>query len=392
MIPLIAAIGIAFGVTVLMITVFNYAAAPMGKDLGLTRSETATALSIHLAVLIPALPLAGALADWAGARIVILCSAIAYGLALAAIAYIPSSQTMLYLAFAAAGIAGAGVSPISYNRLIVHRFHRNRGFALGVALSGTGLGGIILPWIFQPIIAGQGWRHAFLLLALCATIAGLFAGFLAGSEPGSTERATPAGGTNLRQAMATSTFWQMGIAFGLLGVAIAAYMAQLTSIFIAKGLDAAAVPEFHATIGAATIIGRLTGGALMDRIPARYVGAGAASLGAFGLLLFAAGFDSGMGLFVISAAVGLCTGIESDVTSYLSSRYYGVRNFSRIYAVQGAIFMVGLAAGPVLGAIALIGIGVNGFLFSAAALLGLSSILLLVLKTPSIASVGEAND
>jgi MFS family permease len=384
LIPPVLAIGIAFGVTVLMVTVFNYAAGPIAAELGLSPAQTAGALSLHLAVLIVALPLAGALADRIGARRVILVSAVAYGLALAAISRVPSGPTLLYLAFVAAGIAGAGVSPVSYNRVIVHRFHRNRGLALGVALSGTGLGGMILPWIVQPVITEQGWRPAFLLLAAIATAAGLFAGFLAGHEHSADQPPRARTGATLRQAMSTRAFWQMGIAFGLAGIAIAGFMSQLTAIFGAKGLDAAAVPAFHTAIGAATIVGRLAGGALMDRIPARFVGAGAALVGAFGLSAFAAGAQGPAALILIGTAVGLCTGAESDVVSFLASRFYGVRNFARIYALQGSLFMIGLASGPVLGTLAGSAIGVSPALAAGAALLTLSSLMLFTLKSPDL--------
>jgi len=390
LIPPVLAIGIAFGVTVLMVTVFNYAAGPIAADLGLSPAQTAGALSLHLAILIVALPLAGALADRVGARRVILVSAVTYGLALAAIAQVPSGPTLLYLAFVAAGIAGAGVSPVSYNRVIVHRFHRNRGLALGVALSGTGLGGMILPWIVQPVIADQGWRPAFLLLAAVATAAGLFAGILAGHEQSADHPPRAQTGATLRQALSTRAFWQMGIAFGLAGIAIAGFMSQMTAIFGAKGLDASAVPAFHTAIGAATIVGRLAGGALMDRIQARFVGAGAALVGAIGLSAFAAGAPSPAALILVGTAVGLCTGAESDVVSYLASRFYGVRNFARIYALQGSLFMIGLASGPVLGTLAGGALGVSPALAAGAALLTLSSLMLFALKAPILPHLADA--
>jgi MFS family permease len=382
-IPVILAIGIAFGVTVLLVTIFNYAALPISRDLGLSPAQTAGALSLHLGVLVLALPAAGALADRYGARRVILISAVAYGFALAAIATVPSGATLLYLAFILAGVAGAGVSPVSYNRIIVHRFHKNRGLALGVALSGTGLGGMVLPWIVQPVIVAQGWRPAFLLLALIAAAAGLFAGLLAGRERVAGVAVPDVPGATLREALATRVFWQMGLAFALLGVAIAGFMSQLTALFAAKGLEADAVPAFHTAIGAATIVGRLAGGALMDRFPARFVGAVAAFVGACGLAAFGAGAQGPAALLLIGAAVGLCTGAESDVVSYLASRYYGVKNFARIYAVQGSLFMIGLASGPVLGALALQAIGEGASLAAGASLLALSAAMIFTLRTPA---------
>ena len=387
LIPLILAVGIAFGVTVLLVTVFNYAAKPISVDLGLTPAQTAGALSLHLGVLVIALPAAGAMADRFGARRVILVSAVAYGLSLAAIAAVPSGPLLLYLAFVVAGVAGAGVSPVSYNRIIVHRFSRNRGLALGLALSGTGLGGMVVPWIVQPVIATYGWRPAFLLLALIAAAAGLFAGLLAGRERRNGEAVPDVPGATLRQAIATRAFWQMGIAFALLGVAVAGFMSQLTALFAAQGLETDAVPAFHTAIGAATIVGRLAGGALMDRMPARLVGAAAAFLGACGMAAFGAGIEGPMALLLIGAAVGLCTGAESDVVSYLASRFYGVRNFARIYAVQGSLFMIGLASGPILGALALATIDASASLTVGASLLALSAAMIFTLRPPAASFV-----
>jgi predicted MFS family arabinose efflux permease len=167
-------------------------------------------------------------------------------------------------------------------------------------------------------------------------------------------------------------------------------MSQLTAIFAAKGLDASAVPAFHTAIGAATIVGRLAGGALMDRIPARFVGAGAALVGAIGLSAFAAGAQSPVALILVGTAVGLCTGAESDVVSYLASRFYGVRNFARIYALQGSLFMIGLASGPVLGTLAGGALGVSPALAAGAALLTLSSLMLFALKAPILPHIADA--
>jgi MFS family permease len=381
-IALIAAVGIAFGVTVLMVTVFNYVAQDIAHDLMLSPAQTAGALSVHLAVLIIALPLAGAIADKIGARWLILGSACTYGLALAAVSQVTTGPLLLYLAFAVAGIAGAGVSPISYNRVIVHRFYHNRGLALGVALSGTGLGGMVLPWIVRPVIAEEGWRMAFLVLAGCATAAGLLAGLLVGRERVGSAAPLDEAGATLREAIATPAFWQMGIAFSLLGIAIAGFMAHLTTIFADRGLTAASVPAFHTAIGATTIVGRIVGGALMDRIPARFVGAGAATLGALALAAFAGGADGAVALIFVGAAVGVCVGAESDVVSFLSSRFYGIRNFARIYALQGSIFMIGLASGPVLGAIVLSRFGAGLLLYLAAGLLLVSAVLIVMLQTP----------
>jgi MFS family permease len=383
LLPPVAALGIACGVTVLLITVFNYLAVPISRDLGTTPTAAAGAISLHLAMLIVSLPAAGFLADRFGSRPVVIGSALLFGTALYG-ASLAQTGGQLRLALVLAGIVGAGASPISYARTIVRRFDARRGLALGVALTGTGLGGILLPMLVQPVVVEQGWRAAFVLLAALAGGIGCLAGLLVGTDRGTASSAAGAAATgySLAEAARTPAFRTMVAAFALLGVALSGVTAHLSEIFTAQNLDAAAVPRFQAVAGIATIIGRLAGGALMDVMPARFVGGGAALVGAAGIALLALA-PPAAALVVVAAAMGLCTGTESDVVSYLSSRFFGLKAFARIYAVQGSFFMIGFAAGPILAAAAFGAVGTAASLYAAAAILTLSGLLLLSVRAPA---------
>lgn len=376
LVPLAAAFGIAAGVTVLMVTIYNYLVGPIAAEFGVSKATVTGALSLHLAMLIFSLPIAGVVADRIGARRTILGSALLFGAALAGAAC-ASGIAAFYAALAVAGIVGAGASPIGYARAIVHRFDARRGLALGVALSGTGLGGVLLPMIVQPIVAGHGWRDGLLAAAAVTAATGALAALLIGDER-RLPAATATTGRSLGEAAATPAFWLMTLAFALLGVALAGFVSHLSEFWSALGFDPAGVPRFQATVGIATIAGRLAGGALMDRVPARFVGAGAAAAGAIGLAALAAGVG-GPGLIGVAVAVGLCTGTESDVISYLSSRLFGVRQFARIYAAQGSFFIVGFAIGPLAASLAMHDVGERATLFLGAAVLTASTVMLLVL-------------
>jgi predicted MFS family arabinose efflux permease len=120
----------------------------------------------------------------------------------------------------------------------------------------------------------------------------------------------------------------------------------------------------------------------MDRWPAHWVGSIAAAIGAAGMLILASGASSPMGIALVGTAFGLCLGTESDVVSYLSSHYFGLKNFARIYATQGSFFMIGLALGPIAGAQALDNLSTATMLLLVATLLVLSAIILLFLGKP----------
>lgn len=378
--PLAAALGIGAGVTVLLVSVFNYLVGPMVADLGLSRTELSGALSAHLASLVVALPVGGFIADRIGARRLIIGSAILYAGALFAISRASASAVELYLVFIVAGFAGAGVAPPVYNRVIVHRFTAHRGLALGIALSGGGLANILLPRIIRPIVLADGWRAGFETLALIALLVGLSVGAVASETRSGPCSRTADDGSSLGQALFTRAFWLMATASAILGLQMSAVASHWTELFAGLHFSTATVPFFQASIGTSTIIGRLFGGMLMDRVPAQFVGTVAAMSGAAGLFLLAFGDSSGMLLVAAGVGIGFCTGAESDVVSFLSSRCFGVRNFGRIYAVQASVFLIGFSIGPVLAAALLPLLGAAMLLAAAGACLIVSGLILLMLR------------
>jgi len=121
--------------------------------------------SVHQLINGMASPLVGWLLDRFGPRRMMPLGALILGLALAA-----SSQIMalwqLYLIFGV--IAALGVSMLQSvpNTVVISNwFVRNRGAAIGLALSGSGLGQLALTPLTQWMIVNYGWRAAYLALA-----------------------------------------------------------------------------------------------------------------------------------------------------------------------------------------------------------------------------------
>ena len=121
-------------------------------------------------------------------------------------------------------------------------------------------------------------------------------------------------------------------------------------------------------------------GWLMDRMPAARISGvtfGACAVG-FALLLEPLRSPATIVLAII--IVGYAGGAKLQVTSYLTSRYGGLRNFGKIFGVMASIIAMGSGLGPVLagGAFDLSGSyapfligGIPGFLVSAVLIFGL---------------------
>jgi len=116
---------------------------------------------------------------------------------------------------------------------------------------------------------------------------------------------------------------------------------------IDRGASPGQAAAAQSMLGVSLIFGRVFAGYLMDRFFAPRV-AIAFLLGPIvGLSLLASG-AAGLPAFVASILVGLATGAEFDVMSYLTSRYFGLRSFGKIYGYFFAVFQLGAASGPIL--------------------------------------------
>lgn len=112
-------------------------------------------------------PFAGVLLDRIGVRRLLLCGSLLF----AALYYAYGSITSLaqmYLIHAGFGVvlvcAGINVSVI----MVSQWFVRLRGRAIGIALVGSSLGGVIFPPVMLDLVANGGWRHGFRTMAWVA--------------------------------------------------------------------------------------------------------------------------------------------------------------------------------------------------------------------------------
>jgi MFS family permease len=377
-----------FSGSAMMLAVFNYFVRPLSEGLALSLTETSAAISIYLAILIVSTPAAGIVADRIGSRATLMLSGLVYAAGLLWIAR-AASATELYLAFAATAVAGGGASTIGYARAIIRTFDRHRGLALGVAMSGGGLVAMILPMVVRAMVLEHGWRAGFVVLAVMAAAVHLAAGWMSGrgERRQDADRMTaPEEGKSFAEAVATPTFWIMGAAFTLFGLAVAGLVSHLSEIWQALGLDTAGVPAFQFGLGMAALFGRIAGGWAMDHVPANFVAAASALAGAFGVLLLAMG-DGQPVLLVASIAIGFCTGTESDALSFLSGRYFGLRHFGRIYGAFASSFLAGAACGPISYALLARSFDVRALLALEALALTVSALLLASLSLQRRAAV-----
>ena len=105
-------------------------------------------------------PLLGVMVDRHGVRRITLISVILMSIGMAMMG-LAQSLWQLYAIGFVMSVLGVGTAPVTWTRVIVDWFSVKRGFALGIALAGTGVVAIFLPLYTTWLVTDFGWRAAF---------------------------------------------------------------------------------------------------------------------------------------------------------------------------------------------------------------------------------------
>ena len=167
--------------------------------------------------------------------------------------------------------------------LISNWFKRLRGTAMGIIVTGTSLGSVLIPKIAEPLITNYGWRTAMLAFAAVVFVVLLPAVFLivrdfprerglrqdgdALTAEVKTE-AVALPGMTLREAMRTTSFWLFAVCAAMLFYAILVVVQQFILYLQSPqiGMNLKEATNAQAAMGLASIFGKLFFGWLCDRI------------------------------------------------------------------------------------------------------------------------------
>lgn len=351
---------------------FTYSIGPFVKPLvdefGWTRQEILGVQPVITAAVVGASVAMGWLADRGGVRRLILVSQALFGLGFFAMAFGLQSLTSFYVIYFLLAIGAGATTSIGFSRLLAQRYDRQRGLALGIANSGTGLCGFIVPPYATWAIAEFGWRGGFIAIGLLPLLVALPLAwrYLHDAPAGSTAPAaaparageggsaaspaaasaatagTSAGpaeapavvepGLRLVEALRGARFWLMSIGLFLCSGSMTALITNIVPLMQESGSGGAAAAWVASGFGIAVIIGRIGVGALVDRYWGPMIGAALMFPAALGVVALAL-LHPGPGLALVAVLLaGLAAGAEVDLMAYLASRYFGLREFGRIFA------------------------------------------------------------
>jgi MFS family permease len=351
-----SAVGLFWGVPISVYS-FSVFFKPLMEEFHAGRAAVSLAYTLKLiAAALCAAPI-GWLTDRYGPRRVILISTGIFGSLLLANRLFSGSIAQFYCFYVLLGFSVGGVGPIPYGSLVSHWFDRLRGLALGLTMLGIGLGAVIMPSLAQALIARFGWKTAYSILGASALlISGPVVGCLVKESPeeldllGDGRTAKPntiadvAHGLTAREAWRSQDFWLMALAFTLVSASVQGCVVHMAPMLSDRNLGRQAAASGSSLIGAAVMIGRIGTGYLLDRTFAARLASILFALAALGIALLLLG--SGPAVFAGALFVGLGLGAEVDLIPYLASRYFGLRDFGKVYSTLFAAFALAGALGP----------------------------------------------
>ena len=391
---------------------------PLINEFGWSRASLSGAMS--LARLEGGLlgPVAGYLVDRFGPRLVMFGGVIFMGAGFILITHV-NSLAMFYVIYVlclAQGVSSGIQTPIP--AAVANWFIRKRSRALGILMTGTGVGGLLVP-VLSWIIASYGWRTAAVTSGIIVLIAILPLSFVMRHKPEqygylpdgessqpevaaqTVELATAGTPTSLNisragtpleidfspvEAIRTQAFWLLAFSSAIRMMVSGAIAIHLIPFLEDIGFSPELSGLFLGALGVASIVGRVGFGWLGDIYDKRYVLGVATALLVVAMLTLLT-VHSWWQMVIFLAIYGPAYGAGPPLLPAIRGEYFGRKAFGTIHGTMNFVIMFGNIAGPVFAGYVFDVTGSYRLAFIIfAATCVLSLVLVLAMKRPSLAS------
>jgi predicted MFS family arabinose efflux permease len=335
---------------------------PLEQEFGWSRAQIASGMTIYSILGIVLTPLAGVVIDRLGPRRVGLFAILSYGITFCALSLATGSLAVWIALWFLMSFASAPMKPTTWTAGVSSVFDKGRGLAISVMLCGAALSSTLTPIYATWLIDNYGWRTAYVAMMgtfVAVVFPVVFLFFTSavdrvrmaerdGTADTDAEPAAVLTGLSWREGLLSWKFARLGGAAFVTTLVIISFVSNLIPIFSDVGISRGQAAGLAGLVGISTVVGRLLGGYLLDRINGSIVGGVSLLVPVVSALLVLAFPGS---VPVASAAVlilGLSLGAELDCVAYLTTRHFGMKAFGTIFGVISGILAFATGLGPFL--------------------------------------------
>lgn len=247
-------------------------------------------------------------------------------------------------------------------------FEDRRSLALGVTVSGIGVGTLVVSPLAGALIADRGWRDTYLVFAVGAVVLMTIASFLVAPPPQTTR--PEVGG--LRRSVRTNAFVALYVSGLLLSLALFVPFVFLPAFARSVGVGDVAAAALVGIIGGASVVGRLALGGAADRIGSvRTYQACFGVMGASYLIWLLS--SSLLWLAVFAVVMGVAYGGFIALSPAVTAELFGVRGLGGLLGISYTAAAIGGLAGPPAAGALIDATGSYRWAIAAAMLVGLAA-------------------
>lgn len=327
-------------------------------------SRTAISIAYALSTLLPGLagvPI-GRWTDRHGSRGVIVGGALLTGASYVLLGLV-TTLVLFFIVFGLGSVGRAGMSQVPVAAAIARWFVDKRGLAMGIAVSGISLAGVVLVPLVTWLIGAFGWRSAVVVLGFGIWLLVIPPVWFAmrgspaerGVRPLGAERpaaappirAPTADTPSLAVALAGPAFWLLAGALTLGHAGSNSIGLHALPALLDKGVPSAEGASAISLMAGCSILGKLAFGWLSDRFGSALLLAVAylAQVGGF-LLLALAG--PGLGVWLFALLYGLSLGGTVTLQPTVVADRFGVAAYGAIYGAIGLPLALVSSASPIV--------------------------------------------
>ncbi len=339
------------------VTTFGIFFKPIALELELSRSVVAGSFSARMIVMAILVAPLGYLSDRYGPRIVLFPCLLLLSVGMALLSKV-STVWELYLIqglLIGASVSGTFVCVTS----AIGKWHsKNRGLALGIAAGGLGLSSVVFAPLTAKLIQDTGWRDASIVLAVIVLLTAAPASLFLANPRAADEELTGAlrnRSKGLFQSwrlfpmfFRTPPFPAIALMFFLFTTAANLVITHFVNYATDVGASAAVAAAMMGAQGISSTTGRLTMGAVSDRLGVKTTLIICFTTITGGLLLLEWNFSFSM-MWVAILLFGFAHGGEVPLMPGLIGEQFGTRNLATVTGVALIGTYIGAAVGPWLG-------------------------------------------
>jgi MFS family permease len=334
------------------------------EEFGWSRGATALAFSISSITQGVLSPVIGTLVDRFGPRRVILSGTFVLGAACLLGSRVGSLWSLYLITGVLAAVGVCAVSWVPSGALIARWFAERRGSMMGLAFSGMGAGVLAIGPLSQWLIAGHGWRAAYLVLGLGTLgvlVPLIFLGVreapaVALPAPGEARGHTAglaSAGREVGDALRTGAFWALFFAYLCTPLAVFSVVTHQVAFAVDHGFPRLFVAGIFGLTGLLSVVGRIGFGIAADRIgraTSATISYGCTGVGTLCLLGLEV-WPHVAALYAYAFFFGLGFGARGPIITAMASQFFPGRRFGVIYGILSVGNGIGGGVAPWFGGV-----------------------------------------